>query len=208
MLGPPKVCSLDQPVAISLEASVPKDHFYRHLDATLDLSFVRAWVADCYAAGGRPSIDPVVFFKLQLILFFEGLRSERKLMESVALNLLQRWYVRYQLDEPLPDHSSLTRIRERLGLATFQRFFAHVVELCQQAGLVWGTELFFDGTKVRANADIDSLRSRWSVEARRHLQDLFAGAAAGPPPGHYPRRTIAQRSHPVLRPQLPVRSLP
>ena len=78
MLGPPKVCALDQRIPISLEAFVPKTNFYRHLDAALDLSFVREWVANCYAERGRPSIDPVVFFKLQLILFFEGLRSERK----------------------------------------------------------------------------------------------------------------------------------
>jgi transposase len=161
MLGPPKLRCLDQPVTVSLEALVPADHFYRHLDATLVLSFVRAWVADCYAEGGRPSIDPVVFFKLQLILFFEGLRSERQLMETVALNLAHRWYLGYRLDESLPDHSSLTRTRERLGLPIYQRFFEHVVELCQQAGLVWGTELFFDATKVRANADTDSLVPRW-----------------------------------------------
>src|SRR3712207_5881727 len=177
MLGPPKACCLDQPVLISLEAWVPKDHFYRHLDANLDLSFVREWVADCYAQRGRPSIDPVVFFKLQLILFFEGLRSERKLMESVALNLAQRWYVRYQLDEPLPDHSSLTRIRERLGLSMFQRFFEHVVELCQQAGLVWGKELFFDATQVRANAHVDTLMPRWYLRAKAHLDELFPGHA-------------------------------
>ena len=160
MLGPPKLRLLDQPVAVSLEELVPADHFYRHLDAKLDLSFVRAWVQDRYADRGRPSIDPVVFFKLQLIRFFEGLRSERTLMESVALNLAQRWYVRYGLDERLPDHSSLSRIRERLGLAIFQRFFAHVVELCQAAGLVWGNELFFDATKVQANAALDSLVPR------------------------------------------------
>src|ERR671935_111950 len=72
----------------------------------------------------------------------------------------------YRHDEPLPDHSSLSKIRTRLGLPIFRRFFEHVVELCQQAGLVWGQELFFDGTKVRANAAIDSLQSRWSVAAR------------------------------------------
>ncbi len=183
MLGPPKLRLLDQPVTVSLEELVPADHFYRHLDAALDLSFVRTWVQDCYAVGGRPSIDPVVFFKLQLIRFFEGLRSERKLMETVALNLAHRWYLGYHLDEPLPDHSSLTRIRERLGLSLFERFFAHVVELCQQAGLVWGAELFFDGTKVVANADADSLVPRWYAAATAHLKTLFAdGAAAGTPP--------------------------
>ncbi len=165
MLGPPKTRDLDRPAVVSLESLVPAGHFYRHLDAKLDLAFVRELVADRYAAGGRPSIDPVVFFRLQLIMFFEGIRSERKLMEIAGLNLAHRWYLGYHLDEPLPDHSSLTRIRQRLGLATFQRFFEHVVGLCQQAGLVWGEELFVDATKVRANADADSLVPRWYQQA-------------------------------------------
>ena len=120
MLGPPKVCALDQPVTVSLDTLVAPDNFYRHLAAALDLSFVRDWVADCYATRGRPSIDPVVFFKLQLILFFEGLRSERRLMQTVALNLAHRWYLGYALDEDLPDHSSLTRILQRLGIGIFE----------------------------------------------------------------------------------------
>jgi transposase len=78
MLGPAKARRLDRQLLVSLENLVPQDNFYRHLDTKLDLSFVREWLADCYAERGRPSIDPVVFFKLQLILFFEGLRSERR----------------------------------------------------------------------------------------------------------------------------------
>src|SRR3712207_1288612 len=163
MLGPPKTRDLDRPALASLEALVPANHFYRHLDAKLDLTFVRELVADRYAAGGRPSIDPVVFFRLQLIMFFAGLRSERKLMETVALHLAHRWCLGYHLDEPLPAHSSLTRIRQRLGLEVFQRFFEHVVALCQEAGLVWGEELFFDATKVRANASMDSLIPRLQI---------------------------------------------
>ncbi len=93
MLGPPKSRNLDRAVIISLEASVPKGHFYRHRERTLDLSFVRDLAADCYANGGRPSIDPVVFFELHLIMFFEGLRSERKLVEIASLNLAHRWYL-------------------------------------------------------------------------------------------------------------------
>src|SRR3954467_2074154 len=69
---------------VSLEDLVPPDHFYRHLERTLDLAFVRDVVREAYAGTGRPSVDPVVFFKLQLILFFEGLRSERQLMRVVA----------------------------------------------------------------------------------------------------------------------------
>jgi transposase len=70
--------------ALSLDELVPADHFYRKLDRVLDLSFVRELVRDCYAACGRPSVDPVVFFKLQLVMFFEGIRSERHLMRLVA----------------------------------------------------------------------------------------------------------------------------
>src|SRR5215216_4199731 len=179
MLGPPKVRSLDEPISVSLEQLVPADHFYRHLDAALDLSFVREWVIDRYGERGRPSIDPVVFFKLQLIMFFEGLRSERRLIETANLHLAHRWYLGYGLDEPLPDHSSLTRIRQRLGLTIFQRFFEHVVDLCQQAGLLWGRELFFDATKVRANAALNSVVPRFYLQAKKqateHLTALFAG---------------------------------
>ena len=60
-------------VKVSLEDLVPADHFYRHLERTLDLSFVRGFVQKTYAGGGRPSIDPIVFFKLQLVMFFEGI---------------------------------------------------------------------------------------------------------------------------------------
>jgi transposase len=151
---------------VTLEDLVPMDHFYRHLERTLDLSFVRDLVRDAYADIGRPSIDPVVYFKLQLILFFEGLRSERQLMQVVADRLSLRWYLGYDLTEPLPDHSSLTRIRERYGLAVFRRFFETVVEQCLAVGLVWGQELFIDATKVAANASLDSLRPRFAIEAQ------------------------------------------
>jgi hypothetical protein len=69
---------------LTLEELVPPDHFYRHLERSLDLSFVRDLVHGAYVDSGRPSIDPVVFFKLQLVLFFEGFRSERRLMQMVA----------------------------------------------------------------------------------------------------------------------------
>ena len=58
---------------VSLEDLVPADHFYRHVERTLDLSIVREFVRQTYAGGGRPSIDPIVFFKLQLVMFFEDI---------------------------------------------------------------------------------------------------------------------------------------
>jgi transposase len=180
LLGPPKARDLDRPLLVSLERLVPPDHFSRHLEAKLDLAFVRELVRDRYAALGRPSLDPVVFFKLQLELCFEGLRSERKLVQTAALNLAHRWYLGYHLDEALPDPSSLTRIRQRLGLDVFRRFFERVVELCQAAGLIWGKELFFDATRVRANASVDSVVPRLGRVVDDHVEALFpSGGDAG-----------------------------
>ena len=76
---------------VSLNELVPPNHFCRHLERTLDLGFVRDLVRHAYAETGRPSIDPAIFFKLQLILFFEGLRSERQLLRVVTDRLSLRW---------------------------------------------------------------------------------------------------------------------
>ncbi len=175
MLGPTRSRAADRPVLVSLDALVPKDNLYRQLDKTLDLSFVRHWVKDCYAERGRPSVDPIVFFKLQLVLYLEGLRSERQLMRLAADRLSVRWYVGYGLDETLPDHSTLTRTRERYGLEIFRRFFDAIVEQCVDSGLVWGKELYIDATKVQANASLDSMKPRFAVD--EHLRNLFEAAS-------------------------------
>lgn len=185
-------------INVSLEDLVPQDHFYRHLECRLDLSFVRELVQQTYAGGGRPSIDPVVFFKLQLVMFFEGLRSERQLMRHTADRLSVRWYLGYDLNEPLPDHSSLTRIRERYGVDVFRRFFNTIVEQCQQEKLVWGRELYIDSTQVNANADLDSLTPRFAVEAREaiqsHLAALFSDQDTQPKPQTRTSEVVAASS--------------
>jgi transposase len=174
MLGAKAKC-LQSHASVSLEDLVPPDNFYRLLEAKLDLSFVRELVRDYFCSGiGRPSIDPVVFFKLQLIMFFEGSRSERQLMDMVHLHLAYRWYLGYDLGERVPDHSSLSKIRDRYDLEVFQRFFEQMVQCCVEAGLVWGQELYIDGTRVRANADIDHQVPRFYWDAQQHVQTLFS----------------------------------
>jgi transposase len=180
MLGPAKTRDLDRPVLIAIGSYVPKNHFYRHLHRFLDRSFVRDLATDCYAAGGRPSIDPEVFFRLQLLMFFERIPSERKLLEQASYNLAMRWYAGYNLDEPLPDHSSLSRIRARLGLPVFRRFFEEIVRQCIAAGLVWGKELIFDATKVRANASMESLQPVLRLVVDDHLAALVETETEAP----------------------------
>ena len=159
-------------VNVSLEDLVPGDHFYRQLEQKLDLAFVHALTRKSYACTGRPSIDPIVFFKLQLVMFFDGIRSERQLLQVSADRLSVRWYLGYDLSEPLPDHSSLTRIRGRYGIEIFRRFFEEITGQCQRAGLVWGKELYLDSTQMQANASINSLKPRFAIEA--HLSSLFS----------------------------------
>lgn len=180
MLGPPKTRDLDRPVLISVESFVPKEHFYRHLHRVLDLSVVRELIADRHAESGRPSIDPEVFFRLHLIMFFSGIRSERQLLEQANYNLAMRWYAGYNMDEPLPDHSSLSKIRTRLGLSVFRRFFEAITAQCIGTGLVWGEELIFDATKVRANASMDSLIPRLHLLTAEHLAALGPAGSLSP----------------------------
>jgi len=101
MLGPPKASHREELFLDSFEQRLPASNFYRHLDAKLDLSFVRDWVSGLYAECGRPSIDPVVFFRCHLIMFFEGIRSERKLVEIASLSLAHRWYKGNNLERRL-----------------------------------------------------------------------------------------------------------
>jgi transposase len=134
---------------------------------------MRDLVRHLYSAFGRPSIDPVVFFRLQLIAFFEGIRSERLLMETVSLNLAHRLFIGYDLDEDVPDHSCLSKIRERYGMEIFQQFFEQIVELCTEAGLVWDEELYFESTKVDANAVINKMIERTESEAVQLIEELW-----------------------------------
>src|SRR6266702_1659471 len=110
----------------------------------------------------------------------------------------------YDLNEPLPDHSSLTRIRERYGVDVFRRFFDAIVEQCQKEKLVWGKELYFDGTKVEANASLDSLKPRFFVEA--HLADLFSTQTEALPEetGQQPQQTEGVSIEPVEQEEIPI----
>jgi hypothetical protein len=111
-------------------------------------------------------------------MFFEGIRSERQLEYVGSDRLSVRWYLGYDLNEPLPDHSSMSRIRDRYGVQILRRFFETIVEFCQDDGLIWGKELYADATLVEANADRDKMLPRFALEADLH--QLF-GAAYQPP---------------------------
>lgn len=184
----------------SLDSLVPQDDPFRRLDAVLDLTWLRRETRELYSSTGRPSIDPVVIAKLMLVAYLQGISSERELMRQVQVNLSYRRFIHYRLSEALPDHSNLTRSRQRLGEATVRKVFEYVLQLCLDAGLVGGELESIDSTFVQANASLKSLRPRLvAVEAERSAKRLFrvldqqekqAGEAEddGPPPPASRRR--------------------
>jgi transposase len=128
-------------VAGSLETLIPCDHILKRVDKVLELSWLREEVREDYCeTNGRPGIDPEAAIRLMLAGFFQGIVHDRKLMREAQVNLAIRWFAGYRLDEKLPDHSSLTRIRQRWGTQRFKRIFHKTVKMCIEAGLVNGVE--------------------------------------------------------------------
>ena len=151
----------------SLEQLIPQDHILKRIDAVLDLSWLREAVADCYCAdNGRPSIDPESAMRLMLAGFLHGIVHDRKLMREAQVNIAIRWFAGYSLEDELPDHSSLTRLRQRWGSERFLELFEHTVQHCIGAGLVANDLIHIDATLVRADVSLDSL-------VKRHAQEVI-----------------------------------
>ena len=147
-------------INFSLDSAVPPDHLVRQLDRCVDFGFIRPLVRPLYSHTGQPSVDPVVLFKLALLGYLYNIRSERQMCEEAGLNLAWRWFLGYELTEPIPDHSVLTKARQRFGPAVYVQFFQRVVGLCREQGLIQGRRLYVDSTLVAADASAKSVQSR------------------------------------------------
>jgi transposase len=144
----------------SLRDLIPDDHVLVKIDHVLDLGWLRAEVTELYCAdNGRPGIDPEVAVRLMLAGFLLGIVHDRRLMREAQVNLAIRRFIGYALHEALPDHSSLTRIRQRWGEDIFRRIFTRVVQQCQAAGLVSAETVHIDASLIRANVSMDALVS-------------------------------------------------
>jgi transposase len=141
-------------MCVTIEELMPEDHFLRDLDRYVSFDFVYDRVAGLYSEIGRGSIDPVVIMKMLLIGYLYGIDSERRLMKEIHVNIAYRWFLGLDLDDPVPDHSTLSQLRRRKfkDSTLFQDIFDEVVRRCMDAGLVDGKLLLSDSTHLRANA--------------------------------------------------------
>src|SRR5260370_12954669 len=173
-------------LSYSLDANIPPNHAVRRLAAGIDLEFFRSLVRKHCSHTGQPSVDPVVLFKLWLLGYLFNISSERRLCEEAGVNLAWRWFLGYELDEPIPDHSVLSKARRRFGTGVYEEFFVRIVQLCEKAGLVQGDALFVDSTLTQANASTQGLRSRSLLQqlptAPEFLRELWVANDYGDPP--------------------------
>lgn len=159
-------------VGVSLEERVPAEHALRRVARAVDFGFVRARVASLYGVNGHESVDPALILKLLFLAFYERVRSERELMRQLPLRLDWLWFCGLDLDSEIPDHSVLSKARRRWGLTVFEQVFAHVLQLCVEAGLVEGRTAHADSTVLQANAAVESRVPRvlWN-QLERGLDD-------------------------------------
>jgi transposase len=142
---------------INLDEIVPSDHLLRKLDKLISFEFVRDKTKRYYSHTGKPSVDPTVLVKMLVIGYLYDIRSERRLVEDVSLNLAYRWYVGYDIDERVPDHSIFTKARKRFGKKLFVQIFEEVLSKCIQAQIVLGKEVLMDSTLIKADASMNSI---------------------------------------------------
>ena len=163
---------------LSLDKLVPQDHFLRQIAVAVDFSFVYPLAKSHYSHTGQPSVDPVVIFKTMLIGYFYGITSERRLMAEIEVNLAYRWFLGYDLDETIPDHSVLTKARSRFGMDVFEKFFERSIQICAAAGLLSEGPVYVDATHVGAAASLESLVKREEtvrppLSAKDYIREVY-----------------------------------
>ena len=144
-------------VWVNLLDLVPADNFYRGLQSELDLHFIYKVTKPYYGKEGQESIDPVVFFKILLVGYLNNINSDRRLIAYCSDSLSIRLFLGYDVHEPLPWHSTISRTRSLYGEAVFLSLFKEVLRLCVSKGMVRGKRQAVDSVFIKANASLDSL---------------------------------------------------
>ena len=141
---------------VTLEQLVPKDHLVRQVDRHIDFEFIRHEVSHLYCKdNGRPPVDPVRLFKMLILGYLFGIKSERQLVKDIEVNVAYRWFLGMGLTEKVIDASTFSqnRIRRFNGTDIFERIFTHIVEQAINKGLIGGYALYTDSTHLKANAN-------------------------------------------------------
>ncbi len=142
---------------VDLDKRVRADNPLRAIREGFDFSWVRERVKPLYGYNGNVSVDPAIIMKMMFLLFWDNVKSERELMHIIRERMDYLWFLGYGLDDEIPDHSVLSKARERWGRKVFEELFVTTVKRCVEAGLVGGRKIHVDGSLIDADASLDSV---------------------------------------------------
>ncbi len=159
----------------SLQSRIPEDNFYKRLKSTLDLSFLKKKAASLYGSCGQQSIDTAVFFKMVLVGYLENITTDRGLVDFCSMRMDILYFLNYNIDEPLPWHSTISRTRQLFGKDLFEELFNKILEMCIDKGMVAGHTQAIDAAFVKANASLDSLEVKKApCEPGEYINQTFS----------------------------------
>ena len=161
---------------ICLENLVQEDHLLRKIDRSVDFDKLYEFVEEIYCNdNGRPSIDPVILFKMVLIQHLYGITSLRKVATEVSMNMSYRWFLGYTLNEPTPHFSTLSyNFRHRFNSDTVDKIFNWILEEISEAGYINAEAVFIDGTHIKANANTKKkIKEEVPIAAKRYAEELL-----------------------------------
>ena len=155
---------------------VPKDHLLRKIDRYIDFSFINEICRPYYCAdNGRPAIEPEILFRMLFLGYLYGIRSERRLVEEVKVNVAYRWFLGYTQEDKIPDASVIwqNRIRRFNGTDIPEKIFNGILRQAISHGLVEGKVLYSDSTHLKANANKKKYaEEKISTESQDYISDL------------------------------------
>jgi len=151
-------------VNFQLSDHVPQDNLYRRILGLLDFEYLYKLTAKYYGREGQKSVDPVVLMKLMLVGYLENINSDRRIIEVSRLRMDILFFLGYDLGEPLPWHSTLSRSRQLYGQEVFTSMFQSVLSKCIDKGMLSGKRQAIDGFFIKANASLDNMVRRDILE--------------------------------------------
>ena len=161
---------------VCIEDLVPKDHLLRDIDRAIDFSFIYDYVKDLYCAdNGRPSIDPVALFKIVLIQYLFGIRSMHQTIKEIEVNMAYRWFLGYDMLEPIPHFSTFGKnyVRRFADTDIFERIFERILAEAVNAGFVDASAVFIDATHIKANANNKKYTNEIvKIESKHYQKEL------------------------------------
>ena len=160
---------------VDIESLIPADHILRKIDKAIDFNKIYDLVENLYCEdNGRPSIDPIVLFKIVLIQHIFAIPSLRRTIDEVNFNIAYRWFIGYSLNKTVPHFSTVSyNFKHRFSAETIENIFRWILQEAAKAKFINSEAIFIDGTHIKANANLKkSYKKIVPVEAKRYAKEL------------------------------------